>query len=193
MILSPKHLDTLITPIDNIKCPKNAKNACAEWIYFAETRNPSDSEMKERWSMEVHTYRTYVATILSNSEGKASQRNREKHGLLPNPLRRSLPGQNIREGSGVLGDYHQWRISLPRFASWDGFARARWHDSPVFQSLTTSSRCGLPYKVPLSLFGSHFVTRSALYSTTIEDRARIWRQLYCEPHWKLIMDGYWNK
>ena len=44
------------------------------------------------------------------------------------------------EGLGVLGDYHQWCLSVPRFA--------RWHDSHVFESLTTSCWRGLPYKVP---------------------------------------------
>ena len=33
-ISSPKHLDTLITPIKNIKCPKNAKKMLKRAIYF---------------------------------------------------------------------------------------------------------------------------------------------------------------
>ena len=38
----PNHLGTLIIPIKYLKCLKNSKNACAEWGYYAETRNPSD-------------------------------------------------------------------------------------------------------------------------------------------------------
>ena len=36
------NLSTLIIHIKYLKCLKNAENLCAEWRYFAETRNPSD-------------------------------------------------------------------------------------------------------------------------------------------------------
>ena len=41
-ILCSNHLSTLIILIKYLKCLKNAENLCAEWRYFAETRNPSD-------------------------------------------------------------------------------------------------------------------------------------------------------
>ena len=73
-ILSPFHLNTLNIPIQNIKCPKNTKNACADIIFSPANRTwttlqllllrEERGEPSGRWDTDISSAELKIRTCL---------------------------------------------------------------------------------------------------------------------------------